>query len=45
LNITIEDDDRLENNELVSIVAVPPDLPDGYERCEANLMIMDDDGK
>jgi len=45
LNITIKDDTHLEDNEVFRIEAAPPAVPDGYERCHADIVILDDDGK
>ena len=45
LNITIVDDNKLEDNELLRVITIPPVLPDGHIRCTADLIIFDDDGK
>ena len=45
LKLKIEDDKRLENNEIFRIIAVPPELPDGFSPCTADIIILDNDGK
>jgi len=45
LNIRIFNDRILEDDETVIIEAIPPSVPDGYERCMTELTIQDDDGK
>ena len=34
----------LEDNEIFRVIAIPPELPDGYWRCHADVVIVDDDG-
>ena len=46
LNITIVNDHRLEDKELIRIVAIPPGIPpNGHTPCSADVIIFDDDGK
>ena len=45
VNIRIVDDEFLEDNELLRIVAIPPELPKDYNYCSADVIINDDDGK
>ena len=45
VNVKIVDDKFLEDNELLHIVAMPPELPNGYNHCSADVIIRDDDGK
>ena len=45
LMIKIVDDDRMEDNELIRMAAVPEDLPAGHVHCTTDVIIMDDDGK
>ena len=45
VNISIIDDRDLEDNELLRIVAIPPELPNNYNNCSADVIINDDDGK
>ena len=35
----------MEDNELLHIVAMPPELPNNYNHCNADVIIRDDDGK
>ena len=45
LNINIRNDERLEDNELLRITAIPESLPDNETSCTFDLIITDDDGK
>ena len=45
LNVTIVDDKKLENNELLRIDAIPSPLPYGHTHCTTDVIILDDDGK
>ena len=45
LNLTIVDDERLEDRELIRIFAINPNLPDGEIPCQADVIIIDDDGR
>ena len=45
LKIKIVDDDRMEDDEVFRITAIPEDLPDGHIYCTADVYIKDDDGK
>ena len=46
MNIPIVNDRRLEDNELIRLVAIRPELlPDGYTPCSADVIIIDDDGQ
>ena len=45
LHIKTVDDERLEDHELLRVIAIPPHLPEGHIRCTADLIIHDDDGK
>ena len=45
INITIIDDRDLEDDELLRIIAIAPELPSNYDHCWADIIINDDDGK
>ena len=45
LNITIIPDKRLENNELFRVYVDEPKLPNGMIPIQADVIIMNDDGK
>ena len=45
LKIKIVDDDRMEDDEVFHITAIPEDLPDGHIYCTTDVYIKDDDGK
>ena len=45
LKLKIEDDRRLEDNEYFRVCADPPEIPDGYYPCTADIIILDNDGK
>ena len=45
LKIKIVDEDRMEDDEVFRITAIPEDLPDGHIYCTTYVYIKDDDGK
>ena len=45
LNITIINDNRLEDNRLFSIIAFSGTPPNGHTPCTTDVIILDDDGK